>query len=175
MTNDKELLAYRKKVEHYYNKPINEELEYYDDGEFENSSIAHAEIVVEFLFKLALETKQDIKILTGRLDGEFYNKFLTQATKVLQTNKISIVTLNGCDDSDFKTAIQDSPKGEITESSANQFSKISHFLLVGDNAYRSEKHDLLKTAYVSFDNKFRGEFLSVMFDYIKSKLSANQA
>ncbi len=166
MTNkDKQLTeikAYREKIEKHYKKK--------EIIEFGNSSTAHAEVVVEYLFRYAIENKEDMKIFAGTLKASFYNKFLQQAETLLSTQKISIICEKKCEVSDFQKLIKRSENGNISDINAQESLGVSHFILAGESAYRDEKSDALKTASASFNGYMRGSFLSVFFDAIKKNI-----
>lgn len=159
-----EIKAYREKIEKHYQKK--------EIIEFDNSSVAHAEIVTEYLFKYAIEVDggNDIKIFTGKLKASFYNKFLQQAKTLLKTKKISIICEKTCEKGEFQKLIDGSANGKILNINASKDIGVSHFILVGDSAYRDEKSDALKTADASFNGHMRGSFLSVLFDEIKENI-----
>ncbi len=164
-SDDAEINAYREMVEKHYQRKEKEIIE------FDNSSIAHAEVVTEYLFKYAIENKTDIKIFTGRLKANFYDKFLEQARTLLKTQKISIICEKQCEEGRFQALVGDDDNGEILNINASQDIGVSHFVLAGESAYRDEKSDALKTADASFNGRMRGSFLSVLFDEIKNKKS----
>ena len=157
-----EIKAYRKKVEkHYKEKKV---------IEFDNSSVAHAEIVTEHLFKYATENKTDIKIFTGELKASFYDKFLEQARVLLKTQKISIICEKKSETGKFQDLISNDKKGQIADIGTTKAIGVSHFILAGDSAYRDETSDTLKMADASFNGYMRGSFLSVLFDEIEKNI-----
>lgn len=161
-SDNSEIESYRKMVEKHYQKK--------EVIEFDNSSVVHAEIVAEYLFKYAIEEEKDIKIFTGMLKKSFYDKFTEQAKTILNKNKISIICEKKCEESNFQDLINKSDRGEISDINAQENIGVSHFILAGDSAYRDEKSDALKTAEASFNGYIRGSFLSVLFDTIKKNI-----
>ncbi len=169
----KELQEFRKLVSTSYEKS--------NKIEISNSSTIHANIVVEYLFRFAIENKNknDMQIFTGCLDGSFYHKF-TQVAKYLLDlgRKITIISMNECDNSDFKKVIEDHKNSKITivdKKYIKDLQDISHFITVGDKAYRSERNDFLRTAYASFNMEGRGKFLNDIFLDIKNHINQNIA
>lgn len=140
-------------------------------GEIDNGSIEHAKVLVKYLFKLA-ESKnvQDVKIVTGCLDNNFYSGFVDSAKKILKHSKISIISHNDCEEGEFKKVVNDSDKGEIYIVDDNVKS-LPHFILIGDSAYRFENDDILKTAKASFNGESIAQFLNLLFDDIKTHSS----
>lgn len=164
-SNNDEITSYRKKIEKYYNERKGEIVE------FDNSSTEHATVVTEYLFKYAIESKQDIKIFTGKLSASFYNQFQEQARTLLKTQRISIVCEKTCEQGEFQDLIEGNERGSILNMNVAKNIGVSHFILAGGSAYRDEKSDALKTAKASFNGKMRGSFLSVLFDYIKNNVN----
>lgn len=149
---------YREIVEEYYNSN--------SSNEIDNGSIEHAKVVVEFLFKKAEEQKKDVKIVTGRLDGDFYSKFVASAKNILKNNTISIISHEECHDSEFKDAVMASDNGSLLVANT-KFKSLPHFILIGNNAYRFENDDILKTAKASFNKKSFATFLDQLFLILK--------
>ncbi len=146
--------------------------------EISNSSTIHANVVVEYLFRFAIEKNENnINIFTGCLDGKFYGKFAGVVKYLLDLGKkISIISMNECDNSDFKQVIDNHDNGKITvvdKKHREYLQGISHFITVGNKAYRSERSDTLRTAYASFNIEGRGKFLNEIFAYIKGHISKN--
>jgi hypothetical protein len=138
------------------------------DEEISNGSIKHAKILADYLFRYAKEKNKDIKIVTGSLDGGFYNNFSDIVKEILTKNKVSIISEKPYEDSSFSQEIKKSANGTIKIiSKDDKVTSLPHFILIGDCAYRLETDDRLKLATASFNRPSIGQFLSDIFDRFK--------
>jgi hypothetical protein len=146
---------FEKLVKKYYEDNSNEQIS--------NGSMDHAKILVRYLFLRAKSKGEDVKIITGTLEKDFYNLFTPSIKDILNNNKVSIISENTCVDSAFKQAILNSSNGSIRE---NSTVSLPHFILVGDGAYRLETDDNLKLATASFNRPNIGKFLLDIFNSV---------
>ncbi|VVH62146.1 hypothetical protein BSPWISOX_2041 [uncultured Gammaproteobacteria bacterium] len=138
------------------------------DEEISNGSIKHAKILADYLFRYAKEKNKDIKIVTGSLDGGFYNNFSDIVKEILTKNKVSIISEKPYEDSSFSQEIKKSANGTIKIiGKDDKVTSLPHFILIGDCAYRLETDDRLKLATASFNRPSIGQFLSDIFDRFK--------
>lgn len=135
-----------------------------------NGSLEHAKILVKYLFRLAIEEKQDVKIMTGSLQADFYDNFSAEAKNLLnQGNRISVISLCQPKCGRFFDAVKENPRGSIAIA-GEKMESIPHFVLVGNSAYRLETDDYRKSAIGVFNNTDVGSFLAEMFDETQNEI-----
>lgn len=133
-----------------------------------NGSLEHAKILAKYLFRYAKENSQDIKIITGALEKDFYELFSTTINEILINNQVSIISENSYQKSKFADEINNSSNGSIKVIDKNDnIESLPHFILVGDCAYRLETDDNLKLATASFNRPGVGKFLLDIFNRVK--------
>lgn len=133
-----------------------------------NGSLEHAKILAKYLFLYAKEKGQDVRIITGVLDKDFYRIFSTTIKEILINNKVSIISENNYCESEFSNAVNNSDNGSIKViSKHDKIESLPHFILVGDCAYRLETDDNLKLAIASFNRPGVGKFLLDIFNRIQ--------
>lgn len=133
-----------------------------------NGSLEHAKILAKYLFRYAKEKNQDIRIITGVLEKDFYELFSTIIKEILINNKVSIISEKNYQESKFIDEINNSKNGNIKViSESDNIESLPHFILVGDCAYRLETDDNLKLATASFNRPGVGMFLLDIFNRVK--------
>lgn len=153
---------FRKLVEKYYKQNSSESIS--------NGSIEHAKVLAKYLFRVALDKNEEVRITTGSLEKDFYENFTDIIKKILIKKKVSIISENTCANSTFQEAIEESENGSIQVFKPKknaQIQSLPHFILVGDGAYRLETNDKLKIATASFNRPSVGEFLKSIFQAIE--------
>lgn len=157
-----------------YDKLIQEHYKSLSSKEFENGSVEHAKILVKYLFKMALSKKLDMKMISGCLNGEFYDNFTESAKKLLAGgNRISLISVKSPDEGSFKDVLKSDNSGNASIIVADdKVDSLPHFILVGDSAYRFENSDILCTAQASFNKPSMGKFLNFLFEDIRKSLTA---
>lgn len=153
---------FEKLVHKYYNSNSDELIS--------NGSIEHATILAKYLFLSAEKMENDVKIITGSLDKDFYAKFAEPIKRILKNNTVSIISEKPYEQSDFSQAILDSNNGNIkTLSKKDKITSLPHFILIGDSSYRLETDDNLKLAQASFNRPNVGKFLLAIFNTFYTK------
>jgi hypothetical protein len=155
-----------------YEKLIKKHYESLSSEELDNGSIEHAKILVKYLFELALAKQKDVKIISGCLNGAFYNTFADYAKNILNNgNSISLISIKKPEAGSFKNTLEHSDNASIVVADS-KVDSLPHFILVGDSAYRFENDDILCTAKASFNKPSMGKFLNFLFDDIHKRLNA---
>lgn len=139
-------------------------------AEIDNGSIDHAKVVVEYLFRLAGKKGLSVKIVTDCLEKEFYDAFAGPIKEILNTNKVSIISLNEPEEGSFKEIVSSSGNGSIKIAN-EEYEALPNFILIGDSAYRLETNHLFKKAKASFNRKHKGQFLNSIFHDIETTLA----
>ncbi len=133
-----------------------------------NGSLEHAKILAKYLFRYAKEKGQDIRIITGVLDKDFYELFSVTIKEILINNKVSIISEKQYQKSNFADEINSSKNGNIRViAKSDKIKSLPHFILVGECAYRLETNDNLKLATASFNRPGVGNFLLDIFNRVK--------
>lgn len=150
---------FEKLVKKHYEKNSNEQIS--------NGSMDHAKILAQYLFICAKEKRRDIKIITGTLEKNFYEIFAEPIQDVLKNNTVSIISEKPCENSSFKSAVENSNNGSIKViKQSDNTTSLPHFILIGDSAYRLETDDNLKLATASFNRPNVGKFLLKIFNRV---------
>lgn len=120
-----------------------------------NSTEAHATLAIANLFELAAMAKLPVRVVTGRLKYDVYSGVSDAATAALQSGcNVQIIALcnaSEIDDNQFARLITDG--GGTIICLGPPESKLPHFILVGDAAYRYEIDIERKQALVCFNDK----------------------
>jgi len=140
--------------------------------EIKNPSIEHAGILMDELLTHAIENKLDIKLVSGRLEKNFYDSLMPKFEDAVKAG-CKVDVLVGCGES---SKIENKALYKLLNNPGRasahyiEDKSIIHFMLAGDSAYRVEINKEYKTAIGHFDNTTIGEVLSKKFEeYAKNK------
>jgi len=141
-----------------------------------NASKKHAEILIRNLLQEALEKNENIKIVSGNLDDKFYNNLAEELGDCLNAGiQVEVVVLNSRDLSGnrFAEKIRENSNGTLIQNNKDEEINFPHFVLVGENKFRSETNHNKARAIASFNNPSICETLSDIFEKIKNWISPN--
>lgn len=140
-----------------------------------NASIEHAEVLLKNLFKVAIDNKKDVKIVSGNLNDDFYKKLVDDARKAFEKGcKVSLIVLNqkvDLKDNAFANAVKNNASGEVLQQTKSTTCFLPHFMLVGKDAFRIEKDHEQTKAIASFNDQEIGTVLYESFEELKSKIT----
>lgn len=137
-----------------------------------NASIEHAEVLFKALFDEAVQSKEDVYIVSGELKEDFYERLKESAKKVFDAGKtIELAVLNEKGkDIDLKKHAFSSfimeKGGKVYKTSSFKF---PHFIVVGSNKYRLETDHSQGRAIACFDDNSIGSLLKKSFELLKEK------
>lgn len=130
-----------------------------------NASISHAFILADELFQYAIDKRLDVRIVSGTLEVDFYDRLVGKAERILEAgNRIEIV-VERFDDTNisnhaFYKLVKNHGKGLVVVS---PITNTPHFILVGNKAFRLETSHKAKEAVASFNDNALGTILLFMF------------
>jgi hypothetical protein len=128
-----------------------------------NASIEHAYVLFDNLLTLAIESKQQVRIVTGCLEEPFYEKIVDKVKKVMDAGiRVDIIALCNKEALQHKSlaeAVGNHTNGSIKIRTSDEEYNQQHFILVGDKSYRIEFSNKDKIAEANFNNELVGEFL----------------
>lgn len=126
-----------------------------------NSSKEYALVLFKHLLQVAWEQKEDVKIVSGKLEKDFYNKLVEDVTPLLDSAKIqvSVIVLEkvNLEGNNFANAVRG--KGDFRMNETEEKFKIPHFILVGSKRFRIETDHDTARADASFNDDVLGEAL----------------
>lgn len=132
-----------------------------------NDSLSHAAVLFHNILQAAIDSKLDVKIVSGSLMKQFYDQFVDKLNILLATNKVDVVLLDVDEDelrdNKFFEAVSKSDQGSIFRSSGIH----SHFILAGDRIYRFETDHLVGEAIANFNDVTMGKWLLTQFDLLR--------
>lgn len=135
-----------------------------------NASIDHATVLMQQLFQVAIDEKKDVKIISGDLKNEFYEKLIVDIDKVFDAGcKVSLIILNSnnnnLDNNAFANACKNNKNGMLKQQTNDQI-VCPHFMLVGNEAFRLETDHEQSKATACFMNQEIGSILDKSFDEV---------
>jgi hypothetical protein len=133
-----------------------------------NASIEHAKVLFENLIDMGRELKEPIRIVSGKLNTEFYGQLTDKAEQALKENTpIELVVVDpdiNLDDNPFANIIRESG-GHVYQTTEKI--EYPHFILVGEKRFRLETDHAQTKAVACFNNIEVGTFLHKMFNLLK--------
>lgn len=145
--------------------------------DIENSAFEHAEILAIYLLKAAKKFSEDVRIVSGSLNTNFYEQLIPLIQDILNKRKVKVIVAD-CDvdlaNNKFAELIETSPNGKLYYN-ANKHIKIPHFILVGKNKYRFETNHASTKAVGNFNNYRIGELLYDAFESYTNKVTLQHA
>ena len=132
-----------------------------------NASVSHASELAHNLFQLAIDTRQDVRIVSGCLEAKFYNDLCEKAAQILESgNTIDIITEGACDattKNGLSQMVAKSENGRLWTVDDGDTEPFFHFILVGSDAWRLETSHERKEAKANFNDPVIGAMLASQF------------
>lgn len=139
-----------------------------------NHSKGYALLLFENLLEVALEKQESVKVVSGSLDKDFYNKLVNKITPLLDKNiDVSVLVLGKLDSDGNEFAKLVREKGHLRINTSNDKINCPHFILVGKNRFRIETNHTSAQADASFNNEVLGKVLLNFYDEAKKSISAS--
>lgn len=124
----------------------------------ENASVDHAFVLFDNLISVAAEKREPIKIVSGCLFQEFYNKLVEKVQSSMDSGSNVRILVADCKEGNkqktgnkFWEAVDKHKNGEI-HLLEEDFYDAPHFIVVGDKRFRIELDDKKRKAFASFNN-----------------------
>ncbi|HIJ23743.1 MAG: hypothetical protein HON68_11010 [Gammaproteobacteria bacterium] len=141
-----------------------------------NASWEHAQMLFKNLLEVAAEKKEEVRLVSGHLNPDFYDKLTNEMRAVLDSGvPVELVVLDNSDKfkkGDLLSLVSSHPKGKvITAPAGYDLSSHPHFLLVGDRRYRLETDHASTKAVANFGHPEMGKFLHDIYDNLLIKIS----
>lgn len=134
-----------------------------------NASRSHAKILFEQLFDSAIESGEDMRIVSGNLDDAFYEVLTTRVKECLDSGvKVSLSIIDkgfNIKGSRFAQAVESHENGSVYLTHVVDI-KAAHFVTVGDSQYRLEVDHAEAKAIANFNDTSVGKTLMNAFDAI---------
>lgn len=135
-----------------------------------NASKDHAFALFSSLIDEARKTKEDVRIISGNLDRDFYAKLADSITTCMDDGvKVSVSVVShefDVDANTFAQAVKKHENGKLFVSPNDLEVEGPHFLVVGENKFRLElDHDQAK-AIANFNDPKVGKTLVNVFNRI---------
>ena len=134
-----------------------------------NASKSHALTLFKNLLEEAKETHEDIKIVTGSLDAEFYGQLTDNLRKCLDAGvKCEVIVAKEIDiaSNEFAKLLDSHEHGNIYMGSMEPV-QAPHFIVVGNNKYRFEVDDETSKAIANFNDDAVGSTLVGVFSTLR--------
>lgn len=135
-----------------------------------NASIEHAKVLFENLIKEGINRKEEIRLISGNLNEEFYNKLLYLADELIEQN-INVQIIIAYPDTDIKNNQFANKINSVDKRcvyKAKQKINVPHFILVGDKRFRIETDHEETKAIACFNNEVVGKSLKTIFEQAKA-------
>ncbi len=146
----------------------------------DNSSLAHAEVIIKSLVLFATEHKLPIRIISGSLYKDFWDPIAPLLEeyfdKVQEKAHIELLIINAYsrnldleNNSVFQLLKEKKNKYKVVMHEGINRSIVAnqaHFLLVGTEAYRKERSQNRAVATASFNDQEEGKWLLETFDFV---------
>lgn len=149
--------------------------------DIDNSAWSHALILFKNFFLAAKEVGENVDIVTGNLNPEFYGNLSSYAQECLEAGlKVRLIVLEKntqLTNNPFAKLIAAHKNGSIYMPNQDNLS-VPHFILVGNNKYRFETDHAQTKAVANFNNPNMGGFLRVLINTLQPDLiplNLNQA
>lgn len=143
----------------------------------DNAAWSHAIYLFKNLLEEAADKKEDVRLVTGSLNNEFYSSLKTPLTKCIDAEVgIEVIVLDGNADLEnnyFSDVVKNYSNGEVLKTPDGYALDASHMLLVGNNAerFRLETDHAQTKAIASFNNSSMGKTLLSVYNDIKGTVS----
>lgn len=139
-----------------------------------NMSFAHAHVLIEKLFRLARDRKQDVRIITGSLNDEFYSEHASDVTNFLSdgAGKLEVIVVDprwNATNNRFAKAAVDGKGTLLKVRQRTSMVGVPHFLLVGKEAFRVERDPEQVQAVASFFSPDFAAFLHNIFTELRTQ------
>lgn len=142
----------------------------------DNAAWSHAIYLFKNLLEVAAEKGEDVRLVTGSLNNEFYSSLNESLTKCMNNNAhIELVVLDGNTDLEgnvFADNVKQYLNGNVITTPVGYSLDASHMLLIGKNAerFRLETDHAQTKAVASFNNGNMGKTLLSIYENIKTTL-----
>ena len=139
--------SFERMVKHYANTESTEVIE--------NASMEHAQILMRYLFRKAVQRSEEVRIVSGRLYEPFYSRLVDAIDAVLRTTKVTVLVFaaDHIKDNSFAKRVREHSNGKVGVLDMHP-DLLSHFVVVGDSSYRLELDDKRKMAHACFNDRF---------------------
>lgn len=139
----------------------------------DNSAISHALYLFENLLSVSAEKKESVRLVTGDLRADFYDKLEGKVKACIRSNvNVDILILNG--DADLENnkiaeLIQGYDHGTVTKVKSGYELSAQHMLLIGETGlrYRLETDHEQTKAVACFNGESMGNLLIGTFNRLK--------
>ena len=147
-----------------------------------NAAPSHANVLIKNLLIAARSAKEDVKIVTGEFSAEVYDETISnEVSATLDSGRSFDVIITDA----FEADMAGNPVYDILEAAraadgneervkiqfaGEAFSKISHFVLVGENKYRLESDPTTISTIASFNDPNTGKLINGLFTQATSIL-----
>ncbi len=137
------------------------------DRQIKNASISHARVLVRDLLRSAIENGEDVRIVSGCLEADFYVDLCELAQKVFDSGHTISIILEDIDmarvNNGFFDLVDQNENGRIWEVNVNKLDYFYHFTLVSNCRYRLETNHEAKEAVANFNDTGLGQRLHDRF------------
>lgn len=141
-----------------------------------NAAWSHAVYLFKSLLEVAADKKEDVRLITGSLNDDFYSSLQEPLKKCMDADvNIDVIILDGSaslNNNTFASIIKRYPHGSLEQAPDGYSLGAAHMLLVGDDAarFRLETDHAQTKAVASFNNAEMGKTLLTVFADIKSTI-----